>query len=95
MATGNVTNALRTSSQPFGAKPRDLLKRAIQNDIFCLFIYLFINSDTEFNTSITQIQGSQQQQYKPEKERGPKTVTQSTISRPVRYNNVCAIPLVV
>jgi len=24
-----------------------------------LFIYLFINSDTEFNTSITQIQGSQ------------------------------------
>jgi len=29
-----------------------------------LFIYLFINSGIEFNTSITQ-----QQQYKPEKER--------------------------
>ena len=32
------------------------------------FIYLFINSGIEFNTSITQTQGSQQQQYKPEKE---------------------------
>jgi len=29
-----------------------------------LFIYLLINSGIEFNTSITQIQGSQQQQYK-------------------------------
>jgi len=36
---------------------------------FIYFIYLLINSDTEFNTRITQIQGSQQQQYKPEKER--------------------------
>ena len=34
-----------------------------------LHIYLFINSGLEFNTSITQIQGSQQQQNKPEKER--------------------------
>jgi len=32
-------------------------------------IYLFVNSDIEFNTSITHIQGSQQQQFKPEKER--------------------------
>jgi len=36
--------------------------------LFIYFIYLFINSGVEFNTSITQIQGSQQQQYKPEKE---------------------------
>jgi len=35
-------------------------------EIFYLFI---INSGIEFNTSIAQIQGSQQQQYKPEKER--------------------------
>jgi len=36
---------------------------------FIYFIYLLINSGIEFNTRITQIQGSQQQQYKPEKER--------------------------
>jgi len=34
-----------------------------------LFICLFINSGIEFNTSTTHIQDSQQQQYKPEKER--------------------------
>ena len=38
-------------------------------DRIYLFIYLFINSGIAFNTSITQIQGSQQQQYKPDKER--------------------------
>ena len=41
--------------------------RYMRRDII-YFIYLFINSGIEFNTSITQIQGSQQQQYKPEKE---------------------------
>jgi len=41
--------------------------RYMRRDII-YFIYLFINSSIEFNTSITQIQGSQQQQYKPEKE---------------------------
>jgi len=43
--------------------------RSVATIIYFLIFYLFSNSDIEFNTSITQIQGSQQQQYKPEKER--------------------------
>ena len=39
-----------------------------------LFIYLFINSGIEFNTSITQIQGSQQQQYKQRRNEKAATI---------------------
>ena len=52
------------------------------NEFMDRYIYLFIDSGIEFNTSITQIQGSQQQQHTCTNQRRNEKATNSTNIRP-------------